>query len=71
MVVRLTIDTTDSAQVMVGLCIDEKEDKIVQDVERGNSQKVLLLIDTLLKQNRLHPRSMKLKSTQVRDLSPG
>jgi len=54
-VVRLTIDTTDSAQVMVGLCIDEKEDKIVQDVERGNSQKVLLLIDTLLKQNRLHP----------------
>lgn len=57
--VRLTIDTTDSAQVMVGLSVGEKEDRIVEEVERGNPQKVLLLIDTLLKQNELSPTEIE------------
>ena len=48
---RITIDTTDSQKIEVSLNIGDREDRIVEEVENRSSQKVLLLIDYLLRQN--------------------
>ncbi|KKR76431.1 MAG: hypothetical protein UU21_C0010G0014 [Candidatus Levybacteria bacterium GW2011_GWA2_40_8] len=49
----ISINTTDSKKIEVGLQIKEKEDRVVEEIENRSSQRVLLLIDFLLRQNKL------------------
>ena len=43
----------DSKKIEVGLQIKEKEDRVVEEIDNRSSQRVLLLIDFLLRQNKL------------------
>ncbi|MEK9178370.1 MAG: tRNA (adenosine(37)-N6)-threonylcarbamoyltransferase complex dimerization subunit type 1 TsaB [Patescibacteria group bacterium] len=49
----ISINTTDSKKVEVGLRTSEKEDKVIEEIDKRSSQRVLLLIDFLLRQNNL------------------
>lgn len=49
--VLLTIDTSSNKQISVGLIIDNKEDKIRQEIGQQRAQVVLSMIDNLLKKN--------------------
>lgn len=49
----IIINTTDSKKIEIGLRTKSKVDRVIEEVERGSSQKTLLLIDYLLRQNKI------------------
>lgn len=51
--VCLTIDTSSSLEIIVSLEIDGKKDELQTRISREKPQEVLVLLDTLLKKNKL------------------
>lgn len=57
--ITLLIDTSSSKEIIVGLEIDGKEDKVKQEVGAQKAQVVLPLIDKLLKKHQLRINDLR------------
>lgn len=61
---QISIDTTGNKETKVELITDEKTDKITED-SQSKSQNTLILIDKILKRNKLTPRDIDEISVNV------
>ena len=61
---QILIDTTDRKETKIGLFFDKKIDKLTED-SLPKSQNTLILIDKILRRNKLDPKSINEISVNV------
>lgn len=61
---QILIDTTDRKETKVEIVLDKKKDRISED-SLPKSQNTLILIDKILKRNKLKPRDIEEVSVNV------